>query len=89
MKQTDLFGNIVDVVIEKPRKLSPYQQFKKDNNYCKGVSKFCRQCVNFRMYEYHNKIYRKCVLLGESHSEATDIRTSYVCDKFQSRVATA
>jgi len=83
MKQKDLFGNIVEVNPEKPVKpKSKYQQFKADNSYRKGIDSFCKDCQNFRMYDYHNKFYRKCVLLGESHSTATDIKAGWVCDKF-------
>lgn len=38
----------------------------------------CRECCNFRMYEYRCKHYFKCVAYGESSSEATDWRANYL-----------
>ena len=37
----------------------------------------CRECSNFRVYEYHDKRYFKCAAYGISHSEATDWGANY------------
>ena len=43
--------------------------------------------VNSRgVSNYHNKRYWKCRLLGITASEATDIRKSYVCDKWEEEI---
>lgn len=49
-------------------------------NYC--VNENCKHCVFRITFNYHNKNYHKCKLIGISHSTATDIRLSNVCDKF-------
>ena len=77
----DLFGNQVEPVPPKAKHLGIRQQWKLDNNYRKGDTATCKDCLHLRKYEYHDKTYYKCVLLGESHSTATDIRVSYVCNE--------
>lgn len=39
----------------------------------------CGDCGNLNRYHYHNRIYTKCPKhrLGESHSEASDIRCGW------------
>lgn len=32
----------------------------------------CKDCSNFRRYHYRGKTYSKCVVYGESNSQATD-----------------
>ena len=38
----------------------------------------CKDCDNFRRYEYHNKRYFKCAAYGISNSEATDWGANYL-----------
>ena len=82
----DLFGNETTL---SPNKRygheSEYQQFKRVNNYGSAVykDKSCKHCVNKRKFHYNGKNYYKCILIGVSHSEATDIRLNRVCDKFE------
>jgi hypothetical protein len=60
----------------------PYHRFKVNFHYQKAkTDKMCGNCVHSQRWEYHNKYYWKCELIGFSHSTATDIRKSYVCDK--------
>lgn len=37
----------------------------------------CKECSNFRVYDYHGKRYFKCAAYGISHSEATDWGANY------------
>ena len=83
MKTVNLFGETVDV-ISKPRGYqSSYQRFRSLNQYRKSDSnQQCKNCKYHHACGYHNKIYHKCELLGISNSEATDIRVSFVCNKW-------
>ncbi len=92
----DLFGHEITVeeYLRDPDKKEPnhesvYQKFKRENNYIDGrtadglsIYQRCKYCIHHICGKYHNKTYHKCELLGLSHSEATDIRVNYVCDKF-------
>ena len=82
MKTVNLFGEVVDIVPDKPKSI--YQQFKRANNYrlytIKSIS--CKTCKHLSGFDYHNKRYYKCELIGISHSEATDIRLKNVCNKW-------
>lgn len=40
--------------------------------------KRCEDCSNLLKGEYHGRTYRKCLVYGASHSEATDWRRKYV-----------
>ena len=84
MKNLDLFGGETESgTLNEFRYESHYQRFKRVNNYRKSVSADkCKSCISHRSYNYHDKTYHKCVLIGESHSTATDIQISSVCDKF-------
>lgn len=68
---------------QKPR--SPYQKWKKDNNYRKSDSKN-KRCGNCKNITSQNGYY-KCILLGTSSSSATDIRLSNVCNQFAVKYA--
>lgn len=63
---------------------SKYQKWKYEANYRKAENskccKTCRNCVGFVGY---NKNFYKCNVQGLSHSAATDIRLSYVCDYYR------
>ena len=79
----DLFGNKVNMEEFKNTR-SPYRAFKFHNNYRKCLEEnMCGSCKYLHCFEYHDKRYYKCELIGFSKSEATDIRKSYVCDKFE------
>lgn len=43
----------------------------------------CKECCNFRRFEYHGKRYFKCAAYGISQSEATDWGANYLaCGMF-------
>lgn len=77
----DLFGGETPIV-EKVN-MSDYQRFKLINNYrlsngpqkCKNCSNICKRQVG--------KVYYKCKLMGLSHSIATDIKVSHVCNTWK------
>ena len=83
--------DITKVVEQTPyNKMSIYQQFKSDNHYHlaenrKKDGRMCKNCAYLINDGYHNKRYYKCQLLGYSRGEATDIRLSYVCDRFKTQ----
>ena len=74
------------VIIDK--KMSFYQKFKVDNNYRKAIyankdGKRCVWCKHLLQNSGNTNNYYKCELIGVSHSSATDIRLSCVCDLFE------
>lgn len=78
----DLFGNEINMT-EFNNTRSPYQAFKHRNNYRKSFEQnTCGNCKHSQRWEYHNKYYWKCELLGFSNSEASDIRKGHICDKW-------
>lgn len=43
----------------------------------------CKNCNNLVIYRYHNRVYRKCKVYGESSSETTDWANRYeACGMF-------
>lgn len=85
MKTKNLFGEMVEIAPKStPPPRSPYQLRKAAIRYRKSTGdKRCGNCRHHERYEYHNKYYHKCALIGYSNSEATDIRVSSVCDEWQ------
>ena len=86
MKVVNLFGEVVDTEkIKEYKQSSPYQRFKQRWQYRQSDNKDrrCKNCKYHHRLEYHNKYYHKCELLGISHSEATDVRVSCVCNRFE------
>ena len=84
----DLFGEEHEIPeITNKNLWSKYQKFKSTNNYHKTADKeiCCKNCAYRIFGYYHDKSYNKCELMGVSHSEATDIRISYVCRKFKEK----
>lgn len=79
-----LFGYPVDMEIHRKPK-SQYQEFKVMNGYSIHSQNKCRDCKHLYIMNYHDKKYFKCQLMGISHSEATDIRLSYGCKKFEKK----
>jgi hypothetical protein len=80
----DLFGTDIPIPDKvKLAHLSPYQRFKLANNYRKATgSDRCCHCGSFIRCEYHDRQYFKCRQMGCSHGSATDIRRSYICNRF-------
>lgn len=65
-------------------KMSVYQKFKYDNNYRKSENtEKCQNCKNIYCEIYHNKKYYKCLLLGKSRGQSTDIRLKCICDRYK------
>ena len=68
----------------KQKQISIYQKFKSENHYRKATNGIlCAKCKHIIHDSHHRNNYYKCELLGTSRSVATDIRLSYVCDKFE------
>lgn len=43
----------------------------------------CKDCMNLRRERYHDRTYRKCLVYGDSASEATDWKCSFdACGMF-------
>jgi len=80
----DLFGNDTEPAVQLAGHESKYQKFKRKNHYTRthDEEKRCKECFHRCSYEYHDRYYHKCNLMGISSCEATDIRLSYVCDLF-------
>lgn len=57
-----------------------YKRFKAIYNYRKAENNCCEKCRNFLGFTNGKKNFYKCNLMGLSHSAASDIRKSYVCD---------
>jgi len=63
-----------------------YKSFRERNNYRKSTDANvrCKKCECLVPNYYHAKNYYKCALQGTSSSAASDVRLSYVCNKFNS-----
>lgn len=72
--------HLVEVTEQKrPNTCLKYQKWKLENNYRKADNGMrCANCVNIVGTRFY-----KCKLLGLSSSSATDIRLSYVCNRFE------
>ena len=83
-KIVNLFGETVDLPKNHQHE-SKYQKFKRLNNYGESSYKLyqCKNCKNLQGYNYHNKNYYKCELIGYSMSEATDVKLKNVCDQWE------
>jgi len=77
----DLFGG--ETPILRHINLSPFQQFRIQNDYRKGdkSSNHCGTCRYYTIREVANR-YHKCRLMGVTASVATDIRKFGVCDRW-------
>ena len=81
----------LDINIEEPNNKTElkfkgkYQKWKYEANYRKSKSnkrcKNCKHCVCFCNFSC-TKNYYKCNLQGISHSVATDIKLSCICDYY-------
>ncbi len=86
MNHPDLFTGESKVIDKaKEAKASAYMIWKKRFNYRKSDSNVerCKNCIHHADGMYHGKTYHKCELLGISHSPATDIRISSVCNNWE------
>jgi len=81
----DLFGN--DTTGEMITcTMGPYHRFKAANQYRHGDNHMnCGTCDNFTRRVGSDKVYFKCKLMGVSHSSASDILKSGVCDMWEKR----
>jgi hypothetical protein len=80
MKNLDLFDGETD---KNPNlRPSDYQKWKLRNKYRESTDPniCCKTCVYSKKHRKYT--YKKCVLLGESSSIATDIRMRDVCDLY-------
>jgi hypothetical protein len=79
----DLFGGETGMVVSAGRQ-SSYQAFKARNCYRPATGGCnCGTCKIGYQNELHDKRHRKCTLLGESHSPATDVSRRMVCNLYQ------
>ena len=82
MEEAYLFANRKSEIIKASLVEITPKDKKIKCNYRKAENKFdacgnCKHCVTSMS---NTRYYYKCGLIGDSHSEATDIRVSYVCD---------
>lgn len=88
MKQLDIFGNEIDVIKvneetkkQRSNRLSMKDMFRKLHGYNK--SDYCKNCIYCVCHSGRNRNYYKCIKIGLSNSEATDIRLKeYACSLF-------
>ena len=45
----------------------------------------CWTCKSHLALEYHGKKYHKCVVIGMSHSDASDVQKRCFCDVWQEK----
>lgn len=87
MAQQIQLGISADIPQTKPaiKFRSKYQQWKYEANYRKSEEKQC--CKNCKygvcFSNGYNRYFYKCNLQGVSHSAATDIRISYICNYYK------
>jgi len=81
MKNLDLFGGETENHFPKEKTyVGPYRKFKTDSNYRLGTpEKRCKNCDN-RFSGGTREMYWKCKFMGNTASEATDIRLKNVCN---------
>ena len=87
MKALNLFGEMQEVEVTPKVHQSPYQLIKAQNKYrlAENKEQSCRRCIHRVPIEFHNKNYHKCEMIGDSRSEATDIRLKNTCNKFMKK----
>lgn len=81
MAEKDLFGK--DTVYEEIKKNSPYKDRKRAMNFRKASNKekSCDTCKNHFIY-MASKRFHKCKVLGDSRSQASDVKKSGLCDLY-------
>lgn len=76
-----LFG---EKVTEQKKAKGKYSIYREKHNYRIGnKTNNCRNCEHIERFEYHNKVYSKCLLQGTSKSSVSDIKLKNVCDNFK------
>lgn len=82
---TDLFGEVPE-----PKQLDPHGYGsltirKRLNHYRRSddPKRRCATCAHHDCFEYHDRYYHKCELVGHSSGAATDVRASAVCDDWR------
>lgn len=86
MKQIDIFGNEVDIIIEKKQKkrLTIKEKFRQINGFKKGYK--CYNCIYLDCVCYNGKNYYKCKKIGITSSKATDVRLKDIaCNLFKKK----
>jgi hypothetical protein len=85
MAQIDIWGCISEQTVPlQQSRISRYQRYKKSTHYGKSKTKErCKLCRFKKSFEHHDYLYHKCANIGYSWSAATDIRLSYICDRFE------
>jgi hypothetical protein len=77
----DLFGADVSDAM-RPRARGKYQTWRACHHYRDSlvIWESCRTCSAIAKNMMHGRTYYKCIEMGTSNSEATDIRLRCVCD---------
>lgn len=76
----DLFGNKVNIEDKSKRIHGKYKTWMKKNEYGTSLDKKnCGNCSYKRKIEYYGREHYKCILMGVSHSDDSDVSIKYVC----------
>lgn len=79
-EQIDIFGGSTPIKdVEAKEKRSIKRLFRKMYGFKHGH--LCKDCKNLVCADHHGKRYYKCLLIGLSHSEATDIHLKDIACK--------
>lgn len=83
MATNDLFGDVVTE--DRPTPIGTRQKLKAQMGYREGTKeRCCKNCRHSVCFDYHDKNYYKCLLIGVSCSAATDIRLKNLCNRWES-----
>lgn len=84
-KHINLFGELQE--FDNPKRVKGYyKQWRNSSAYRKqnvNNGKSCSTCKYIFARYHHDKKYFKCKLQGGSYCESSDIRLSYVCNKYE------
>lgn len=79
IRQTNLFGGD-DPAVDPPNTSSYYARWRLEHLYrAADGEENCGNCGRGYQARYHDKRYRKCALLGDSRSSASDVSRRCVC----------
>lgn len=85
--EKNLFGEQVEEPRNRKRQghMGVYQKWRAQNSYRVSDSNYyrCKTCRYILKIQNNGKTYYKCELQGMSSSEASDIRISYICKKWE------
>lgn len=82
MAEHNIFGEEIKPAFKKG--LSIKDKFRRLHGYLEGG--LCRNCKYFQKFSYHDRNYYKCLLMGLSNSEATDIHLKdTACNAYKRR----